>query len=286
MVGRWFFMIIGTFFSVTPAFVYWYAGLQIIGGNASLTIGDIVAFTTLQSRLFFPLGQMLNVQVEIQGAFALFDRIFEYLDLPVEIADRENAISLDPKRVQGMSPSDTFFSAIRTLPGRKAGDTSTMGLPRKNRMVSVSSPTLASLAPALKRSYNAGGSFRYRRIDTEPHHHRRRDSGAFGASAVCTGRYRLRDRTRPVGRARRSKWFRKDDYRAAGATHLRRRFRIGRHRRHRRPRPYVGKPGERHRPRHPGDISLPLDHSREHCLWTNGRHAGRDRSRRACRGDS
>jgi ATP-binding cassette subfamily B protein len=101
MIGRWFFMIIGTFFSVTPAFVYWYAGVQIIGGSASLTIGDIVAFTTLQSRLFFPLGQMLNVQVEVQVAFALFDRIFEYLDLPVEIADRENAISLDPTRVQG-----------------------------------------------------------------------------------------------------------------------------------------------------------------------------------------
>src|SRR5918994_93696 len=101
MIGRWFFMVIGTFFSITPAFVYWYAGVQIIGGNASLTIGDIVAFTTLQSRLFFPLGQMLNVQVEIQVAFALFDRIFEYLDLPVEIADREDAIALDPKRVQG-----------------------------------------------------------------------------------------------------------------------------------------------------------------------------------------
>src|SRR5215212_266970 len=101
MIGRWFFMIIGTFFSITPAFVYWYAGVQIIGGNASLTIGDIVAFTTLQSRLFFPLGQMLNVQVEIQVAFALFDRIFEYLDLPIEIADRENAIALDPKRVEG-----------------------------------------------------------------------------------------------------------------------------------------------------------------------------------------
>ena len=101
MIGRWFFMIIGTFFSITPAFVYWYAGVQIIGGNSVLTIGDIVAFTTLQSRLFFPLGQMLNVQVEIQVAFALFDRIFEYLDLPVEIEDREDAIAIDPDRVQG-----------------------------------------------------------------------------------------------------------------------------------------------------------------------------------------
>jgi ATP-binding cassette, subfamily B, bacterial len=101
MVGRWFFMIIGTFFSITPAIVYLYAGVQIIGGAQDLSIGDIVAFTTLQSRLFFPLGQMLNVQVEIQGAFALFDRIFEYLDLEVEITDRPGAITLTPASVAG-----------------------------------------------------------------------------------------------------------------------------------------------------------------------------------------
>ncbi|MFM8593339.1 MAG: ABC transporter ATP-binding protein, partial [Chloroflexota bacterium] len=101
MVGRWFFMIISTFFSITPAIVYLYAGHAIITGDSPLTIGDIVAFTTLQSRLFFPLGQLLNVQVEIQGAFALFDRIFEYLDLPVEIADRPGAIDLDAQPVRG-----------------------------------------------------------------------------------------------------------------------------------------------------------------------------------------
>ena len=101
MVGRWFFMIIGTFFSITPAIVYLYAGVQIINGAQDLSIGDIVAFTTLQTRLFFPLGQMLNVQVEIQGAFALFDRIFEYLDLPVEITDRPGALALTPVSVAG-----------------------------------------------------------------------------------------------------------------------------------------------------------------------------------------
>jgi ATP-binding cassette subfamily B protein len=101
MVGRWFFMIIGTFFSITPAVVYLYAGHQIITGNNSLSIGDIVAFTTLQTRLFLPLGQLLNVQVEVQGAFALFDRIFEYLDLPIEISDRPNAIALNPATVKG-----------------------------------------------------------------------------------------------------------------------------------------------------------------------------------------
>ncbi|MGH2561278.1 MAG: ABC transporter ATP-binding protein [Thermomicrobiales bacterium] len=101
MLGRWFFMIVGTAFSITPAFVYLFAGHQIINGDGALSIGDIVAFTTLQSRLFFPLGQLLNVQVEIQGALALFDRIFEYLDLPVSIADRPNAIILAPSYVNG-----------------------------------------------------------------------------------------------------------------------------------------------------------------------------------------
>jgi ATP-binding cassette subfamily B protein len=102
MVGRWFFMIIGTVFSITPAFVYWLAGWLAINGDASApTIGDIVAFTTLQSRLFFPLGQLLNVQVEIQGALALFDRIFEYLEMDPEIVDAPDAVALDPATVRG-----------------------------------------------------------------------------------------------------------------------------------------------------------------------------------------
>jgi ATP-binding cassette, subfamily B, bacterial len=102
MVGRWFFMIIGSIFSITPAFVYWLAGYLAINGDPSApTIGDIVAFTTLQSRLFFPLGQLLNVQVEIQGALALFDRIFEYLEMNPEIVDAPDAVALDPRGVQG-----------------------------------------------------------------------------------------------------------------------------------------------------------------------------------------
>jgi ATP-binding cassette subfamily B protein len=102
MVGRWFFMIIGTIFSITPAFVYWLAGYLTIQGDPSApTIGDIVAFTTLQSRLFFPLGQLLNVQVEIHGALALFDRIFEYLEMEPEIADAPDAVALDRSTVRG-----------------------------------------------------------------------------------------------------------------------------------------------------------------------------------------
>ena len=102
MVGRWFFMIIGTIFSITPAFVYWLAGwLNINHDPSAPTIGDIVAFTTLQSRLYFPLGQLLSVQVEIQGALALFDRIFEYLEMDPEIVDAPDAVAMDPGEMRG-----------------------------------------------------------------------------------------------------------------------------------------------------------------------------------------
>jgi ATP-binding cassette subfamily B protein len=102
MVGRWFFMIIGTIFSIMPAFVYWLAGTMAASGNPQApTAGDIVAFTTLQSRLFFPLGQLLNVQVELQGSLALFDRIFEYLDLDPEIVDAPDAVALEPADIRG-----------------------------------------------------------------------------------------------------------------------------------------------------------------------------------------
>jgi ATP-binding cassette, subfamily B, bacterial len=101
MIGRWFFALIGTFFSIMPAFVYLLAGSLIIGGDQSVSIGTIVAFTTLQSRLFFPLGQLLNVQVEIQGALALFDRIFEYLEMEHDITDAPDAVDLSPATMRG-----------------------------------------------------------------------------------------------------------------------------------------------------------------------------------------
>lgn len=105
MIGRWFFMLISTFFSISPALVYYVAGRMILspppGKAAGISVGTIVAFTTLQSRLFFPIGQLLQVQVQIQGALALFDRIFEYLDLPIEITSKPDSIVLDPYRVRG-----------------------------------------------------------------------------------------------------------------------------------------------------------------------------------------
>jgi ATP-binding cassette subfamily B protein len=102
LVGRWFFMIIGTIFSIMPAFVYWLAGtLAASGSTDAPTAGAVVAFTTLQSRLFFPLGQLLGIQVEIQGSLALFDRIFEYLEMDPEIIDAPDAVGMDVKTTRG-----------------------------------------------------------------------------------------------------------------------------------------------------------------------------------------
>src|SRR5688572_11704411 len=81
MAGRWMMAAIQTSFAVMPALVYLFAGIA--PGAAS--IGTIVAFTTLQVRLFFPVQSLLSVGVDIQTSMALFDRVFEYLDLPVDI---------------------------------------------------------------------------------------------------------------------------------------------------------------------------------------------------------
>jgi ATP-binding cassette subfamily B protein len=126
MVGRWFFMIVGTIFSIMPAFVYWLAGYLAVSGSPNPpTIGDIVAFTTLQSRLFMPLGQLLSVQVEVYGALALFDRIFEYLDLKPGIEDAPDAVDLDRRTVRGSIRFRHVSFAYPDAPPRAAGE----GLP-------------------------------------------------------------------------------------------------------------------------------------------------------------
>ncbi len=102
MIMRYFFNLIGLTFSVTPVLVFWLAGYLIVhNGDRHLDLGTIVAFTSLQSRLFFPLTSLLNVQVDVTSALALFDRIFEYLDLAQEIQDPPNGVELAPENVTG-----------------------------------------------------------------------------------------------------------------------------------------------------------------------------------------
>ena len=92
MTGRWMMAAIQTSFAVMPALVYLFAGWTISRGSTSITIGTIVAFTTLQTRLFFPIGGLLGVQLDVQSSLALFDRIFEYLDQPVDIVEGRKEI--------------------------------------------------------------------------------------------------------------------------------------------------------------------------------------------------
>jgi ATP-binding cassette subfamily B protein len=83
MTGRWMMASIQTSFAVMPALVYLFAG-HFAG---AVSIGTVVAFTTLQSRLFFPVGSLLGVGLEVQTSLALFDRVFEYLDHPIDIEE-------------------------------------------------------------------------------------------------------------------------------------------------------------------------------------------------------
>jgi ATP-binding cassette subfamily B protein len=94
MAGRWMMASIQATFAIMPALVYWFAGWSYAHGNDTLTIGTVVAFTTLQTRLFFPIGQLLSVGVDVQTSLALFERIFEYLDLPVDIEEKPEALTL------------------------------------------------------------------------------------------------------------------------------------------------------------------------------------------------
>ncbi|HEV8564326.1 MAG TPA: ABC transporter ATP-binding protein [Actinomycetota bacterium] len=101
MIGRSFFAVVGTFFSIAPALTYLVAAWVTSNNPTAIQAGTIVAFTTLQSRLFFPVGSMLQVSTEVQSSMALFDRIFEYLDMDHEIRDDPDAVQLEPASVKG-----------------------------------------------------------------------------------------------------------------------------------------------------------------------------------------
>ena len=101
MAGRWRMASVQMSFAAMPALIYLFAGLTIAGGGSAISIGTLVAFTTLQTRLFFPVQSLLSVGVDVQSSLALFERVFQYLDLPVEIEERPGAVALPPEEVTG-----------------------------------------------------------------------------------------------------------------------------------------------------------------------------------------
>ncbi|MFY8052856.1 MAG: ABC transporter ATP-binding protein [Armatimonadaceae bacterium] len=108
---RLFFNLIPLTFQLTPALVYWLAGYFMAQPSGTgLTIGLIVAFTALQSRLFFPLTSLMNIQVEVISGMSLFDRVYEYLDMPHDIREVEHPTEIDINKAKGeVSFTDVTF---------------------------------------------------------------------------------------------------------------------------------------------------------------------------------
>ena len=109
MAGRWFRVAMNTFTSMGPMLIYLVGGLLIIKmGVTSLTVGDITVMVTLLNRMYQPVNSLLNLQVDVIRSMALFTRIFDYFDMPVEVANRPGAIV--PQSIQGnLAFSHVFF---------------------------------------------------------------------------------------------------------------------------------------------------------------------------------
>jgi ATP-binding cassette subfamily B protein len=101
MAGRWVMSTIQMVFAIQPALVYWIAGQSFVHGGHAISIGTVVAFTQLQTRLLFPIQSLLSTGADVEASLALFDRIFEYLDLPVDIVEKPGAVALRPSEVLG-----------------------------------------------------------------------------------------------------------------------------------------------------------------------------------------
>jgi ATP-binding cassette, subfamily B, bacterial len=96
-----FFGMIRIITQIIPALIYWLAGWLLSRGDNNISVGLLVAFSAMQTRMFFPLTGIMGLQVELMGSFALFDRIFEYLDMPHDIQEKQDAVSLPRSTVIG-----------------------------------------------------------------------------------------------------------------------------------------------------------------------------------------
>jgi ATP-binding cassette subfamily B protein len=137
LIGRTFFAVVSTFFSITPALVYLVAGF-----TSGITPGTLVAFTTLQARLFFPIGQLLQVVTEVTSSLALFERVFGYLDLEPDIVDADGAQPLR-QPVSGKVELDDVWFTYDTADGDGAAASRHWALRGAN--ISVEPGMLAAL---------------------------------------------------------------------------------------------------------------------------------------------
>ncbi|MBO7356080.1 MAG: ABC transporter ATP-binding protein [Lachnospiraceae bacterium] len=99
MAGRWFFVVLSTFTSIGPMLIYLVGGLLMVKYSSSLTVGDVTVLVALLGKMYMPINSLLNIQVDWIRAMAMFTRIFEYFDMPVEIKNAPDA--LIPEKVVG-----------------------------------------------------------------------------------------------------------------------------------------------------------------------------------------
>jgi len=102
MTGQRFFVVMQTFFTMAPAIIWLLGGYMITGDREAVSLGDIVAFTAIQTRVLFPLAGLFNRVVQISSSIALFDRIFEYLDIDPKIKDPVNPVEVEPSQFKGV----------------------------------------------------------------------------------------------------------------------------------------------------------------------------------------
>ncbi|MEX1021682.1 MAG: ABC transporter ATP-binding protein [Dehalococcoidia bacterium] len=155
MAGRWFNMGTGLFGAVIPGVVYWYGGRAVLGGEA-LTPGDVVAFAMLTQRVFGPFASIARLNTTLLSSAALFDRIFEYLDLPVEVEERPDPVTLSAPR-GALSFQDVRFAY--TAGGRNALDGVSFEAP-PGTMVALVGPSGAgktTVTYLLQRFYDPQG---------------------------------------------------------------------------------------------------------------------------------
>jgi ATP-binding cassette subfamily B protein len=101
MAGRWMMSTIQMVFAIQPVLIYWIAGQSFVHGGHAISIGTVIAFAQLQTRLLFPIQSLLSTGADVEASLALFDRIFEYLDLPVDIVEKPDPVELRPSEVLG-----------------------------------------------------------------------------------------------------------------------------------------------------------------------------------------
>jgi ATP-binding cassette subfamily B protein len=109
MAGRWRQSTIQIVMSSMPAAIYWVTGLTGQGHQMAISIGTLVAFTTLQQNLFRPSVQLLGVGVDLQSSLELFGRIFEYLDLPIDVAEPAQPVAIAGRARGDVRLADVSF---------------------------------------------------------------------------------------------------------------------------------------------------------------------------------